>query len=101
MEGEGIPSPPPALLQDFIYGCVTNDNLTKGIECVLDMHFVGFFFGHGNSPSLNNSAGRQHSLLSPLDCLSAKAGGAVNGGAYAPFILTAHWLGWLCYLSAI
>ena len=51
----------------------------------------------GNFPSLNNSAGRQHSLLSPLDCLSAKAGGAVNGGAYAPFILTVGWLGWLCY----
>ena len=33
-------------------------------------------------PSLNNSVGRQHSLLSPLDCLPAKAGGAVNGGAY-------------------
>ena len=36
-------------------------------------------------------------MLSPLDCLSAKAGGAVNGGAYAPFILTVDWLGWLCY----
>ena len=44
-----------------------------------------------------NSAGRQHSLLSPLDCLPAKAGGAVNGGAYAPFILTVDWLCWLCY----
>ena len=33
------------------------------------------------------------SMLSPLDCLSAKAGGAVNGGAYAPFILTVDWLG--------
>ena len=92
-----FPFPPPAQLQDFIYGCVTNDYLAKGIECVLDMHFVGFIFGHGNSPSLNNSAGRQHSLLSPLDCLSAKAGGAVNGGAYAPFILTVDWLGCLCY----
>jgi len=40
-------------------------------------------------------------LLSPLDCLSAKAGGAVNGGAYAPFILTVDWLGWLCHLSVI
>ena len=46
---------------------------------------------------LNNSAGRQHSLLSPLDCLPAKTGGTVNGGAYAPFILTVDWLGWLCY----
>ena len=76
-----FPFPPPAQLQNFIYGCVTNDNLAKGIEGVLDMHFVGFIFGHGNSPSLNNSAGRQYSLLSPLDCLPAKAGGAVNGGA--------------------
>ena len=25
-----------------------------------------------------------------------KADGAVNGGAYAPFILTVDWLGWLC-----
>lgn len=92
-----FPFPPPAQLQDFIYGCVTNDYLAKGIECVLDMHLVGFIFGHGNSPSLNNSAGRQHSLLSLLDCLTAKPGGAVNGGR-SPFILTARWLGWLCYL---
>ena len=49
------------------------------------------------SGSLSNSEGRQHSLLSPLDCLPAKAGGAVNGGAYTPFILTVDWLGWLCY----
>ena len=35
-----FPFPPPAQLQDFIYGCVTNDNLAKGIECVLDMHFA-------------------------------------------------------------
>ncbi len=27
-----------------------------------------------------------------------KAGGAVNGGAYAPFILTVDWLGWVCYM---
>src|SRR5699024_5034128 len=52
-------------------------------------------------PLSDNSAGRQHSLLSPLDCLSAKAGGAVNGGAYAPFILTVDWLGWLCYYLAV
>ena len=49
-------------------------------------------------PFLNNSAGRWHFLLSPLDCLPAKAGGAVNGCAYAPFILTVDWLGWVCYL---
>lgn len=32
-------------------------------------------------PLSDNSSGRQHSLLSPLDCLPAKAGGTVNGGA--------------------
>ena len=47
-------------------------------------------------PFLNNSAGRWHFLLWPLDCLPAKAGGAVNGCAYAPFILTVDWLGWRC-----
>ena len=34
--------------------------------------------------------------LSRLDCLSAKAGGAVNGGL--SLHLTVDWLGWLCYL---
>ena len=76
-----FPFPPPAQIDNFIYGCVTNDNLAKGVKGVLDMHFVGFIFGHGNSPLSDNSAGRQHSLLSPLDCLPAKAGGAVNGGS--------------------
>ena len=76
-----FPFPPPAQLQNYIYGGVTNDNLAKGVKGVLDMHFVGFIFGPGNSPLSDNSAGRQHSLLSPLVCLSAKAGGAVNGGA--------------------
>ena len=31
--------------------------------------------------------------------IPAKAGGAVNGGAYAPFILTVDWLDWLCYFN--
>ena len=26
--------------------------IAKGVKGVLDMHFVGFIFGHGNSPSL-------------------------------------------------
>ena len=68
------------------------------VKGVVDMYFVGVPFGHGNSLS-DNSAGRQHFLPSPLDCLSAKAGGAAGGGAYAPFVLTARWLGWLCYYS--
>ncbi len=94
-----LPVPTSGAASRFLsMGCVTNDYLAKGIECVLDMHLVGFIFGHGNSPSLNNSAGRWHFLLSPLDCLPAKAGGAVNGCAYAPFILTVDWLGWVCYL---
>ena len=25
----------------------------------------------------------------------------VDGGAYAPFILTVDWLGWLCYYLAV
>ena len=68
--------------------------MSKG---VLDMHLVGFIFGHGNSPSLIIVRGGSTPCCRPLDCLSAKAGGAVNGGAYAPFILTVDWLGWLCY----
>ena len=40
-------------------------------------------------------------MLSPLDYLSAKTGEAVNGGAYAPFILTVGWLGWLCYFHSL
>ena len=47
-----FPFPPTAQLQNYIYGCVMNDNLAKGLECVLDMRFVGFIFGHGNSPFL-------------------------------------------------
>ena len=47
-----FPFPPPAQLQNYIYGGVTNDNLAKGVKGVLDMHLVGFIFGHGNSPFL-------------------------------------------------
>ena len=36
-------------------------------------------------------------MLSPLDCLPAKAGGAVNGGAVCAVHLAVDWLGWLCY----
>ena len=38
-------------------------------------------------PLSDNSAGRQHSLLSPLDCPTTKPDGVVNGGR-SPFILT-------------
>ena len=30
-----FPFPPPAQLQNFIYGCMTNDNLAKGVKGVL------------------------------------------------------------------
>ena len=82
---------------DFPDGGIPNNGFTKGVVLAPDILLIGFNLGHGNSPSLNNSAGRQHPLLSPLDCLPAKAGGAVNCGAYAPFILTVDWLDWLCY----
>ena len=96
-----LPLPFPAKLQNLIAGSIADYCLTKGVVLALDVLLIGFKVGHGNSPFLNNSAGRQHSLLSPLDCLSAKAGGAVNGGAYALFILTVDWLGWLCYYLAV
>ena len=66
---------------DFPDGGIANDSFTKGVVLAPDILLIGVNLGHGNSPSLNNSAGRQHSVLSPLDCLSAKADGAVNGGA--------------------
>ena len=72
---------------DFPDGGIANDSFTKGVVLAPDILLIGVNLGHGNSPSLNNSAGRQHSVLSPLDCLSAKADGAVNGGAKQTFIL--------------
>ena len=81
---------------DFSDGGIPNNCFTKGVVPAPDILLIGFNLGHGNSPFLNNSTGRQHPLLSPLVCLPAKAGGAVNGGAYAPFILTVDWLGGLC-----
>ena len=45
-----FPFPPPAQLQDFIYGCVTNDYLAKGMKGVLDMFPIFFCTGHGKSP---------------------------------------------------
>ena len=34
-----------------------------------------------------------------LDYPSAETGGAVNGGTFAPFILTVDWLGRICYFN--
>ena len=93
-----LPFPLPFKLQNLVQGGTADNSLAKGVVPALDIFLIGYLVGHGNSPSLNNSAGRQYSLLSPLDCLPAKAGGAVNGCAYAPFILTVDWLGWVCYL---
>ena len=45
--------------------------------------------------SIFPKAGAAALLAAAIDCLSAKAG-AAGGGAYAPFLLTARWLGWLC-----
>jgi len=78
------------------------------MESILDMFPVFFYAGRGKSPLLSQRAvaGReflfmivreQHFLLSPLACPTAKPGGAVNGGAYAPFILAVDWLDWFCY----
>ena len=35
-----FPFPPPAQLQDLIYGCVTNDNFTIGIVRAPDMFLI-------------------------------------------------------------
>ena len=80
---------------DFPDGCIPNGSFPKGVVLSLAILLIGFNLGHGNSPLLDNRMGRQHLLLSPLDCLPAKAGGAVNGGAYTPFILAVDWLGWV------
>ena len=97
-----FPFPPPAQLQDFIYGCMANNNLAKGIVMCTGSKGIVMCTGYAlcrlhlqswKFPLSDNSAGRQHSLLSPLDCLSAKAGGAVTRSG-VHFIV--DWLGWLC-----
>ena len=93
-----MPLPFPAKLQNLIAGSIADYCLTKGVVPALDVLLIGFKVGHGNSPSLNNSVGRQHPCCRPL---IAYLHGAVNGGAYAPFILTVDWLGWLCYLKLV
>ena len=47
-----FPFPPPAQLQNFIYGGVANDNLAKGVKGVLDMRREAAFI-----LSLTGSAG--------------------------------------------
>ena len=70
-----FPFPPPAQIDNFIYGCVTNDNLAKGVKGVLDMHFVGFIFGHGNSPSLIIVRGGSTPCCRPLIACQQKRAG--------------------------
>ena len=91
-----FPFPPPAQLQNYIYGGVTNDNLAKGVKGVLDMHFVGFIFGHGNSPSLIIVRGGSTPCCRPLIACQQRRAGLSTAARYAPFILTVDWLGWLC-----
>src|SRR5699024_7232760 len=98
VEGD-FPFPPPAQLQNYIYGGVTNDNLAKGVKGVLDMRFVGFIFGHGNSPSLIIVRGGSTPCCRPLIAYQQRRAGLSTAARYAPFILTARWLGWLCYYS--
>ena len=92
-----FPFPPPAQLQNYIYGGVTNDNLAKGVKGVLDMHFVGFIFGHGNSPSLIIARGGSTPCCRPMSAYQQRRAGLSTAAQYAPFILTVDWLGWLCY----
>jgi len=49
-----------------VYGGVANDNLAKGVVCVLDMLFVGFKIGHGISPFLNMVRGGSTLCCRPL-----------------------------------
>src|SRR5699024_12371824 len=92
-----LPFPLPFKLQNFIQGGIADNSLAKGVVPALDIFLIGYLVGHGNSPSLIIVRGGSTPCCRPLDYLPAKAGGTVNGGAYAPFILTVDWLGWLCY----
>ena len=76
---------------------MTNDNLAKGVKGVLDMHFVGFIFGHGNSPSLIIARGGSTPCCRPMSAYQQRRAGLSTAAQYAPFILTVDWLGWLCY----
>ena len=49
----------------------------------------------------HKSKGRQHFRLSLLDCLTAKPGGAVNGGAARAVHLAVDWLDWVCYSLSV
>ena len=71
--------------------------LQKALNVYWICTLQAFIFGHGNSPSPVIVRGGSTPCCRPLDCLPAKAGGAVNGGAYAPFILTVDRLGRLCW----
>lgn len=91
-----FPFPPSAQLQNLVYGGVTNDNLAKGVKGVLDMYFVGFIFGHGNSPSLIIVRGGSTPCCRPLIAYQQRrAGLSTTTRSGVHFIV--DWLGWLCY----
>ena len=93
-----FPFPLPAQCQNYIYGCgcAANDNLAKGVECVLDMRFVGFIFGHGNPPFLIIKWGGSTPCCRPLIAyLQRRTGLSTAARSGVHFIV--DWLGWLCY----
>ena len=58
------------------------------------MHFIGFIFGHGNSPSLIIVRGGSTPCCRPLIAYQQRRVGLSTA---VPFILTVDWLAWLCY----
>ena len=83
--------------KNYIYGGVTNDNLAEGVKGVLDMHFVGFIFGHGNSPSLIIVRGGSTPCCRPLIAYQQRrAGLSTTTRSGVHFIV--DWLGLLCYV---
>ncbi len=64
---------------------------------VVDMLSVSIKLDHRNFRFLNDSEGTQHSLLSPLDYLSAKADGTVEAARGCHIYFTADWFKCFCY----
>ncbi|MFG6359660.1 MAG: hypothetical protein K1W03_03650, partial [Mailhella sp.] len=71
-------------------------SLYASVQGINDSPFLPRRAVHDLQFQFSNSEERQHFLLLPLDCPTAKTGQAVNGGR-SPFILTVDWLGWFCY----
>ncbi|OUP04943.1 hypothetical protein B5F35_17315 [Anaeromassilibacillus sp. An200] len=64
------------------------------------MHFIGFIFGHGNSPSLIIVRGGSTPCCRPLIAYQQRQTGLSTAGV-CPFILTVDWLGWICYFRKL